>query len=109
MFDREMTTIVLNALLEEWGNFLSSIYGEKEVTPFNELWSLWKIEETKLKEKYDVGSNEQNQAFSAMAKIKGKFGKFGPHNWRKNLEKVQCYGCQEYGHYKRDFPNLNKD
>lgn len=32
MFDREMTTIVLNALPDEWGNFVSSIYGKKETT-----------------------------------------------------------------------------
>jgi len=31
---KEMTTVVLNALLEEWGNFTSSIYGKKEATPF---------------------------------------------------------------------------
>jgi hypothetical protein len=31
-----------------------------------------------LKEKSDVGSNEQVQEFVTMAKRKGKFGKFGP-------------------------------
>lgn len=35
MSDKEMTTVVLNALLDEWGNFVSSIYGKKETTPFN--------------------------------------------------------------------------
>ena len=56
MSDREMTTIVLNALPEEWGNFTSSIYGKKEATPFQDPWSLCKIEESRLKEKFDVGS-----------------------------------------------------
>lgn len=51
IFDKEITTVVLNALLEEWGNFVSSIYGKKEATPFSELWSLCKIEKTRLKEK----------------------------------------------------------
>ena len=37
MSDREMTTIVLNEPLEEWGNFNSSIYGNKEATPFEDL------------------------------------------------------------------------
>ena len=50
MSDKEMTTVVLNALPDEWGNFISSIYGKMEATPFNELWSLCKIEETRLKE-----------------------------------------------------------
>ena len=34
MSEKEMTTVVLNALPEEWGNFDSSIYGNKEATPF---------------------------------------------------------------------------
>lgn len=49
MSDREMTTIVLNALPEESGNFVSCIYGNKETILFYELWSLRKIEETRLK------------------------------------------------------------
>jgi len=108
MSNKKMTTIVLNALLEEWGNFTSSIYGKKETTPFNELWSLCKIEETKLKAKIDVGSSEQAQAFAAMARRKGMFGKLGPQK-KKNTLKVQCYGCHEYGHYKRDCLNLKTD
>ena len=59
MSDKEMTIIVHNALVEEWSNFTSSIYGKKEATPFNELWSLCKIEETRLKEKINVESSEQ--------------------------------------------------
>ena len=109
MSNREMTTIVLNALPKEWGNFTSSIYGKKEGTPFNELWSLCKNEETRLKEKSNVGSNEQTQAYVSMTERKKKFGKFGPQKRKKNMAKVQCYGCQEYGHYKRDCPKLNKD
>jgi len=42
MPDREMTIIVLNALPEGWGSFTSSIDGEKEETPFQDMWSLWK-------------------------------------------------------------------
>jgi len=25
------------------------------------------------------------------------------------MAKIQCYGCQEYGHYKRDSPKIKKD
>ena len=54
MSDREMTTVILNALLEEWANYTSSIYGKKEATPLQDLWSLCKIEESRLKAKSDV-------------------------------------------------------
>lgn len=37
MLDREMTTIVLNALPDEWGKFVSISYGNKETTSFNDL------------------------------------------------------------------------
>jgi len=40
MFDREMTTVALNALLEDWGNFTSNIYAKKEPTPLSEMCSL---------------------------------------------------------------------
>lgn len=78
MYDKEMAIIVLNALPEEWGNFTSSIYGKNEATRFNDLRSLSKIEETTLKEKSDVGSNEKTWAHATMEKRKWKFGKFGP-------------------------------
>ena len=107
MPDKKITTIVLNALPEEWGNFTSSIFGKKEATPFSELWSLCRIEETGLKAKNDVGSIEQVQAFASMARKKGKFG---PQKKNKNnMSKIQCYGCHEYGHYKRDCPKLKED
>ena len=108
MFDIEMTTVVLNALLDEWGNFTSSIYAKKEATTLSEMWSLCKIEETRLKAKEDMGSKEQ--AFATMAKRKGKFGMFGPRRTNsKDMSKIQCFGCQEYGHYKRNCPKLKKD
>ena len=81
MSNSEMTTVVLNALPKEWGNFCSSIYGKKEATPFQDLWSLCKIEESRLKAKSDVGVCEQNQDNVTMTRRKGKFGKFG--SWKK--------------------------
>ena len=108
MSDREMTSVVLNSLPEDWGNFTSSIYAKKEATTLSEIWSLCKTKETRFKAKEDVRSKEQ--AFATMAKRKGKFGKFGPRRTNnKDMSKIQCYGCQEYGHYKRNCPKLKKD
>jgi len=108
MSDREMTIVVLNSLPKDWGNFTSSIYAKKEATTLSEIWSLCKTEETKLKAKQDVESKEQ--AFAIMAKRMGKFGKFGPRRANnKDMSKIQRYGCQEYGQYKRNCPKLKKD
>lgn len=49
MSDKEMTKIVLNALLEDWGNLTSSICSKKEATPLSEMWYLCKIKEIRLK------------------------------------------------------------
>ena len=102
-----MTTIVLNALLNELGKFVSSIYGKKETTPFNDLWSLCKIEETKLKAKNNVGSSEQTQAYVAMARKKGKSQK--KIQKKIDMSKILCYECNEYGHFKSNCPKLKKD
>ena len=87
----------------------SSIYGKKEVAPFQDLCSLCEIEETKLQAKTDVGSGDQNQVYVAMTRRRVKYGKFDPQKKKMNMAKIQCYGFQEYGHYKRDCPKLKKD
>lgn len=104
-----MTTVVLNALPEEWGNLTSSIYGKKEATPFQDLWLLCKIEKSRLKAKSDVGAGEQSQDYATMTRRKGKFGKSSSWKKERGMSKIQCYGCQEYGHYKRDCPKVKQD
>lgn len=44
-----------------------------------------------------------------MSSRKGKFGKFGPQKKGRNMDKIQCYGCNELGHYRKDCPKSNKD
>ena len=88
MSDIEMIIVVLNALPEEWGSFTSSLYGKKEATPFQDLWSLCKIEETRLKAKADTEPSEENHAFAASYRKKGRFEKFGPQNKRRNMDNV---------------------
>ena len=44
-----------------------------------------------------------------MTKRKGKVGKFGPPKKKKNIAKERCYGCQKFGHYRRDCPKRKRD
>jgi len=73
-----MTTVVINSLPEWWGNFTSSNYGKKEEKPFQDIWSLFKIEETRLKAKIGTRSNEENQAYAAVSRRNWRFGNFFP-------------------------------
>ena len=52
-----------------------------------------KIEESRIKVKFDAGASEQNQAYSTMTRRKGKFGKFdAPKKKKNNMAKARCYG-----------------
>ena len=97
MFDSEMTTVVLNALPGEWGNFTSGLYGKIEATPFHDLGYLCRIEETILRSKVVTGSSEGNQAFATKSRKKGRFSKIGTHN---SMDKARCFGCDKLGYYK---------
>jgi hypothetical protein len=55
--------------------------------------------------------DEEEQAFVANArKRKGKFQKKNtrPLRKKKDLSKIQCYICDEFGHYARDCPQRKR-
>ena len=106
MFDSEMTIVVLNALPGKWGNFTSGLYRKIEATPFHDLGSLCKIEETRLKAKGVTGSSEGNQAFATTSRKKGRFDKFSPQN---SMDKAQCFDVMNLGIIKDIVLNLKKD
>lgn len=102
--DSKITICVLNALPPKWSNFATSIYSKKDSTPFDELWAQCNLEETRIKAKDDIESNKQSQAFIARTK-KLKKGNFAKSKKKQDMSKVQCFGCNEFGHFKRDCPN----
>ena len=54
-----------------------------------------------MKAKDDIESNEESQAFVVKSK-KRKKGKFGKSKGKQDMSKIQCFGSNEYGHFKRD-------
>ena len=64
------------------------------------------MEETKLKEKDGIDPNGNSQAFAAKVKKlkKRKFRKFEPRQKKINISKIQLFKCNDYGHFKRDYP-----
>jgi len=100
-----MTICVLNALPPDWTSFATSIYSKKDATPFDELWAQCILEESRMKAKDDTKSSERSQSFIAGTN-KFKKGKFGKSKKKTDMSKIQCFRCNEYGHYKRDCPNI---
>lgn len=58
--DFEETIYVLNEMSSEWRNFAPRIYSKKDSTPFDELWAQCILEESRIKVKDDIRSDEQS-------------------------------------------------
>jgi len=78
----------------------------KDLTPFEELWAQFILEESRIKVKDDIGLDEKYQAFLVWVK-KLKKGNFGMSK-KKYKSKVKCFRCNEFRHFKRDNPKKQK-
>ena len=85
-----MTICVLNALPPNWSIFAPSIYSKKDTTHFDELLAQRIFEESRIKEKDDIKSNEISQAFIARSKKLWK-GIFGKSKKKTNMSKIHCF------------------
>jgi len=83
--NKEMISIILNALTDEQGNLVSN--GEEEAIPFNNLRTLCKIKENRVK-----GQNDEEPRKRSQTNTEGrrKFGIFGPQKKKKKMAKAQC-------------------
>jgi hypothetical protein len=118
--DTELVTISLNGLPISWEPFIQSICGRKKLPKFDHLWSDCVQEETRMLsrkilqkplEEEDEEEEEEEQAFATNArKGKGKLQKknTAPSRKKKDLSKIQCYICDEFGHYARDCPQRKR-
>lgn len=62
----------------------------------------------KLEAKTNVGSNEQNQAYVALTKRKGKFGKFGPRRKGKTWLRFSAMDVKNMGTIEEIVLNLKR-
>jgi hypothetical protein len=111
-------TNALNGLPRSWDAFASSINTRKEFPTFEELWTCCTQEESRITSRERTQKEEDSHAYATRFKRNGGKKKFDSRNKnsrrrpnqqrKKDLSKVQCYGCHKFGHYKSECPELAK-
>jgi hypothetical protein len=109
--EKELVNIVLNGLPKTWDAFAISMNTRKEYPTFEEIWTCWAQEESRISAKEKPQNKYDDQAFTARFKNfrnKRKFGSRKKPNQEKNMSEIQCFNCRKYGHYKNHCPEINK-
>jgi hypothetical protein len=120
--DREIFLTTLNNIPKHWEPFLQSISGRENLPTFDRLWTDCTQEEIKLRARgvEDLPPDENN-ALALHTKKGGRFKRnFGKtfkdektssssgYDKRRDMTKIQCFRCDNYGHYARNFPTRKK-
>jgi hypothetical protein len=109
--EKEIVNIALNGLSRSWAAFVASVNTRKEFPMLEQLWTCCAQEETRIDSKGRSQKEEDAQAFTTKFKRHGgkkRFGSRKKFNHKREMSKVQCFGCHEYGHYKKNCPKLAK-
>lgn len=102
--DRELSTYILRGLIDSWESFIQILCGHSRMPKYDRLWADCSKEEARLVAKHG-NSDDENQALAAcFSHQKGKKKFIKKYYFIKYYSKVQCFGCKELGHIKRDFP-----
>jgi hypothetical protein len=112
ILENEIVNIVLNGLSRSWDAFFASMNRRKKFPTLEEIWTCCAQEETRINSKGRSQKEEDYQAHATKFKRhegKKRFDSRKKFNHKRDMSKVQCYGCHEYGHYKKDCPKLEKN
>jgi hypothetical protein len=83
----------------------------KEYPTFEELWTFYAQEESRINAKYKSQNKYDDQAFTTNFnnfRNKKKFGLRKKPNKKKDMSKIQCFNYRKYGHYRNHYPKLKK-
>jgi phage terminase small subunit len=91
--------------------FSARMNTRKEYPTFEELWTFFAQEESSISEKDKPQKKYDDQAFTTRFKNfrnKRKFISRKKPNQEKDMLEIQCFNCQQYGHYKNHCLELKK-
>jgi hypothetical protein len=114
VLDTKIVTIYLNGLPISWDPFIKSICGCEKLSKFDRLWSNCVQEKTRMlsRENLQKPSEEEEEKEFASHARKGKWKLWkkntGPSRKKRDLLNIQCYICDEFGHYSRDCPQRKR-
>jgi hypothetical protein len=107
--EKGVVNIALNYLSRSWDAFVASMNTRKEFPTLEELWTCCAQEETRLNSKEKPQKEEDAQAFATKFKRHGGKKIFDSRKkFKRDMSKVQCFECHDYGHYKRNCPKLTR-
>jgi hypothetical protein len=121
--DRELVLTTLNALPRHWEPFLQSICGREQLLTFDRLCKDCTHEEIRLIARgVEDSPHDDNHALSFYRKKGGrnrrnftqafkdeKTSSTSGYDPRKDISKIQCFRCDKYGHYARNFPTKREE
>lgn len=101
--------------------FASCICPRKEAPMFEELWTAYTQEESRLISKGKIQRFEEGDSQAYVASLKKARGRknFGfqrrnegrrsAPQGKRDMSKVQCYNSHKFGHYRHDCPEISND
>jgi hypothetical protein len=109
--EKELVNIVLNGLPKTWDAFATSMNTRKEYPTFEELWTCYAQEESRINAKEKPQKKHDDQTFIEILKNfrdKRKFDSRKKPKQRKDISEIQCFNCQKYGLYRNQCLDLKK-
>jgi hypothetical protein len=93
ILEKELVNIVLNGIPKMWDAFAASMNTRKEYPTFEEIWTCYAQEESRISAKEKPQKKYDDQAFTTRFKNfrnKRKFGSRRKPNKEKDISEVQC-------------------